>query len=194
MNPQEILERARAAIAAGESPDDVARWIQEATGMSIADLVARAAAESRVAASGNPVTDFLHQAVASVWPPGLKGPSPERDTAFHQRTEDLRLLEPDGSTLAGITPLVAAGGVGALRGLGAAGRAIQTARTGAPRATGLLDALGRPVMAPTQRSALEMLRLLGQNPALRAVGRGARRVVPWAGGAAISEAIRRVAK
>lgn len=41
MNPQQILEAARKAIEAGESPDDVARWIQTATGMTIEQLAAQ---------------------------------------------------------------------------------------------------------------------------------------------------------
>lgn len=193
MNPQAILEAARAAIAAGESPDDVARWIKDATGMTIDDLAARGAAGLRVAASGNALTDFAHQAAEGLFGqgdklagaaaaviPGGKNYSEARE-AFQQRTDDLKLLAPEASGAASKVPLMAGGALAGLRGLGAATRAIQQARIGAPRATGLLDALGRPVMAPTTRSAMETLRALGQNPALRTAGRAAKGL-GWGGG------------
>jgi hypothetical protein len=42
MNEEAILEAARKAIADGESPDDVARWIEESTGVSLVEMAKKA--------------------------------------------------------------------------------------------------------------------------------------------------------
>jgi hypothetical protein len=61
MNEDEILELARAAIAAGEDPDDVAQWLEDA-GFDLEKLAARSDAQLRVASGGSPGGDFLHMA------------------------------------------------------------------------------------------------------------------------------------
>jgi hypothetical protein len=62
MNEEEILDLARKAIAAGESADDVARWIEESTGWNLVEMADRHDAQLRVAKGGSPASDFLHMA------------------------------------------------------------------------------------------------------------------------------------
>jgi hypothetical protein len=155
------------------------------------DLKATAedAALDRVAASGNAVTDFLHQAaegatlsfadkIAGVGAAVIPGGKGYREAAsdFQQRSDDLRLLNPSASNMANAAGFV--GGTTALRGLGAAVGAIRSARGVTPM--GALPAeYGStvPMMSPVaRRTAMEALRGLVK-PAAREIGR----VLPWGG-------------
>lgn len=195
MNEDEILEAARQAIAEGESPDDVARWIQ-AAGFNLAEMAERQSAQLRVAASGGPVRDFLHQAaegallgqadklagLGAAVIPGGKGYS-EGQEAFQQRTDDLQRLAPGASLAASVAAPV--GGLGV--GLGRAGqglyRAIQAARAApvAASSAGLVSSTGAPLMVAGARpGALEALRAL-TSPAIRPLLRAGRRALPFVG-------------
>ena len=157
---------------------------------------ARTAAQLRVAESGNPVSDFLHQAaegalfgqadklagVGAALVPGGKGFSEGR-RAFQQRTDDLQALAPGASLAAGVAPLLATGGAGLAR-------AVQAARTvpASASAAGLVSETGAPLMVPGSRTALEALRTLtspaarGLMRAGRASARGVKKALPWLGG------------
>lgn len=135
MNEQEILELARKAIAEGESPDDVAAWIERSTGKSLEAMAKQHDAQMRLASGGgNAVGDFLHMAAEGAtlgqadkftMVPGPAGlpmpvatPGSKRGAQFQQRTDDLQALAPGASAAASL-----AGAVPGLHGVGRAGLA-----------------------------------------------------------------------
>lgn len=194
MNPEQILEAARKAIAAGESPDDVARWIKEA-GISLEDLEAQASgfggagagrswegtdAKSKLKTAGRAAAQAATLGFADEIVGGIQGmfdPSKTVGQAIGAQRETDSLLQ-------SANPNTAAGG--SLVGMASLGPAVGAIRSvGAGSAVRMAPAFGgRLATVPSAQgwSALAALRAMATSPLARKVATSA--LVGATGGAA----------
>jgi hypothetical protein len=151
MNEQEILEAARKAIEAGESPDSVAQWIQEATGVSLVEMAERHAGFKGAGAGGSwePSTDEMLAA----------------NTRRMGLDPNMPALEAGG--MMADAGAMAMGGGAARQGLGAAVDAVRIARGNAVRMTPEMGGQVMRLPGASRMTAMQALRRLVKNPWVR---------------------------